>query len=195
MRILKLITLTIILISLISCASPLDNSNNQPKVDTNPYNINSIHLSLGVPFDSDTTDDYLIVRSQYVLSYNKDLNIPNWVSWELHSDWFGDVDRYTGNFITDTTLPIAFYRVTHSDYTNSGYDRGHLVRSEERTKTIEDNKSTFILTNIIPQTPDLNRGVWLNLEYYCEDLCKKYNKLLYVIAMVSIEQRILLVIK
>lgn len=70
----------------------------------------------------------------------------------------------------------------HSDYTNSGYDRGHLVRSEERTKTIEDNKSTFILTNIIPQTPDLNRGVWLNLEYYCEDLCKKDNKLLYVIA-------------
>lgn len=182
MRIIKLTTLTVLLITMISCASPVDSSNNPTDNNTNPYNIQSTHVSLGVPFDTDTTDDYLIVRSQYVLSYNKVLNIPNWVSWELNSDWFGDVDRYSGNFITDTTLPIGFYRVKHSDYTNSGYDRGHLVRSEERTKTIEDNKSTFILTNIIPQTPDLNRGVWLNLEYYCEDLCKKDNKLLYVIA-------------
>lgn len=182
MRIIKLTTLTVLLITMISCASPVDSSINPPDNNTNPYNIQSTHVSLGVPFDADTTDDYLIVRSQYVLSYNKVLNIPNWVSWELNSDWFGDVDRYSGNFITDTTLPIGFYRVKHSDYTNSGYDRGHLVRSEERTKTIEDNKSTFILTNIIPQTPDLNRGVWLNLEYHCEDLCNKDNKLLYVIA-------------
>ncbi len=182
MRIIKLTTLTVLLITMISCASPVDSSNNPPDNNTNPYNILSTHVSLGVPFDADSTDDYLIVRNQYVLSYNKVLNIPNWVSWELNSDWFGDVDRYSGNFITDTTLPIGFYRVKHSDHTNSGYDRGHLVRSEERTKTIEDNKSTFILTNIIPQTPDLNRGVWLNLEYYCEDLCKKDNKLLYVIA-------------
>lgn len=182
MRIIKLTTLTVLLITMISCASPVDSSNNPPDSNTNPYNILSTHVSLGVPFDADSTDDYLIVRNQYVLSYNKVLNIPNWVSWELNSDWFGDVDRYSGNFITDTTLPIGFYRVKHSDYTNSGYDRGHLVRSEERTNTIEDNKSTFILTNIIPQTPDLNRGVWLNLEYYCEDLCKKDNKLLYVIA-------------
>lgn len=182
MRIIKLTTLTVLLITMISCASPVDSSNNPPDNNTNPYNILSTHVSLGVPFDADSTDDYLIVRNQYVLSYNKVLNIPNWVSWELNSDWFGDVDRYSGNFITDTTLPIGFYRVKHSDHTNSGYDRGHLVRSEERTKTIEDNKSTFILTNLIPQTPDLNRGVWLNLEYYCEDLCKKDNKLLYVIA-------------
>jgi len=72
--------------------------------------------------------------------------------------------------------------VNHDDYTNSGYDRGHIVRSEERTATPEDNKSTFYLTNVIPQTPDLNRGVWLNFEYYCEHLCKKENKTLYVYA-------------
>lgn len=149
----------------------------------NPYTwIQSVHTTLGVPFDQDTTDDYIIVRPQYVLSYNGIKGAANWVAWQLNKDWYGDVPRYDGSFITDTTLPEGMYRVKHSDYTNGGYDRGHMVRSEERTKTVEDNKSTFLLTNIMPQTPDLNQGVWLNLEYHCEDLCKKFNRDLYVYA-------------
>jgi endonuclease G len=149
----------------------------------NPYNwVHSVHTSLGVPFDQDTTDDYIIIRPQYVLSYNYIKGVPNWVAWQLNKEWYGDIPRYNGNFITDTTLPKGMYRVKHSDYTNSGYDRGHMVRSEERTRTFEDNISTFILTNIMPQTPDLNRGVWLDFEYYCEDLCKEFDKDLYIYA-------------
>jgi endonuclease G len=144
--------------------------------------ISNVNITLGVPADKDSTDDYIIIRSQYVLSYNPNRNVANWVSWNLNSSWYGDVPRYSGNFITDTSLPDSFNKVKHSDYTNSGYDRGHMVRSEERTKTVEDNKSTFLLTNILPQRPDLNRGVWLNLENYCEELCKKENKELFVIA-------------
>lgn len=159
---------------LVSCSSPTSSEN---KTD----NVN-INVALGIPTDSDTTDDYLIFRSQYVLSYNKNRNVANWVSWELNKDWFGDVSRYSGNFITDTTLPAGYYRVKHSDYTNSGFDRGHLVMSEERTKTVEDNKATFILTNILPQTPDLNRGVWLNFENYCNSLALDDNKELFIIA-------------
>lgn len=142
----------------------------------------SIHVNMGVPFDKDTSNDYIIVRPQYVLSYNKNTGEPNWVSWELNADWYGDVDRYSGNFITDVSLPSGMTQIKHADYTNSGYDRGHMVRSEERTATVEDNKSTFLLTNIIPQMPDLNRGVWLDFEYFCEDLCKKQNKELFVIS-------------
>lgn len=142
--------------------------------------VNSIHTSLGVPFDADTTNDYIIVRPQYVLSYNAQKGVPNWVAWQMNASWFGDVPRYTGNFITDTSLPSGMYRVKHSDYTNSGYDRGHMVRSEERTKTVEDNKSTFILTSILPQQPDLNQGVWLDFEYHLEKMCKEQSVDLYV---------------
>ena len=154
--------------SLPSVANP--NPNDTTKTDTstvvNPYKwVQSVHISLGVPFDKDTSDDYIIVRDQYVLSYNKKNGEPNWVAWELNADWYGDVTRYSGNFITDVSLPSGFYQVKHSDYTNGGYDRGHMVRSEERTRTVEDNKSTFLLTNIIPQRPDLNQGVWLDFEY------------------------------
>ena len=147
-----------------------------------PLPYNSVHLTLGLPVDSDSTDDYILVRYQYALSYNKNLNVANWVSWELNADWYGDVPRHSGNFLQDPLLPDGYYRVRHADYTNSGFDRGHMVRSEERTATEEDNRSTFYMTNILPQTPDLNQGVWLNLEYHLEDLCKKENKELFVIA-------------
>lgn len=162
-------------------------SSTKQKVDIgdqtpNTIEVENINVALGIPEDNNQEDDYLIIRPQYVLSYNPNKNVANWVSWNLDSSWYGNVPRYSGNFITDTSLPDSFYKVKHSDYTNSGYDRGHMVRSEERTKTVEDNKSTFLLTNILPQRPDLNRGVWLNLESYCEDLCKKENKELFVIA-------------
>jgi endonuclease G len=146
------------------------------------YPYDSVHLMLGLPTDDDPTDDYIIVRHQYTLSYNKNLNVSNWVAWQLNKNWFGSVKRYRGNFLVDTLLPPDFYRVTHNDYTRSGFDRGHMVRSEERTDTEENNISTFYLTNILPQTPDLNQGVWFNLEKHLENLCKQQNKELYIIA-------------
>jgi len=125
---------------------------------------------------------YIIERSQYVISYSAELNSARWVSWYVDKNCYGTVKRYIGNFITDTNLPIEFYKVKHSDYTNSGYDRGHLVRSKERTQTDEDNKATFYLTNIIPQYPDLNRKIWLQLEDYCKDLCINESKQLFIIS-------------
>lgn len=153
-------------------------SQNLPQSHVN----SSIHVALGVPKDADESDDNIINRAQYVLSYNYSRNVPNWVSWELNKKWYGKAIRYKGRFITDKTLPSDFYRVNHSDYTGSGYDRGHMVRSEERSKNAKDNKSTFYLTNIIPQKEDLNRGVWLDFEMFCEKLCKEENKELFVIA-------------
>ena len=140
------------------------------------------HVELGIPKDGDSSDDYLIKRAQYVLSYNKNLNAANWVSWNLSEDWFGKVKRYSKQFITDTSLPEDFETVKHKDYTKTGYDRGHMVRSEERTDSKINNKATFILSNVLPQRADLNRGVWLRLERYCQKLCQKSQKELYVIS-------------
>jgi len=183
-RIIKTTMKKYFLLILVLVFSSCDNNavSNNTKTDSDTITAPSIHLDLGIPKDFDSSDDYLIIRPQYCLSYNFKLGVPNWVSWEMNSDWFGDVPRYGGNFVTDNSLPSTFSKIKHTDYTNSGFDRGHQVRSEERTKTDEDNKSTFLMTNIIPQTPDLNRGVWLNLEYYLEKLCKEENKQIFVIA-------------
>lgn len=171
-----------LLIVLASCGETTPSG---PVIDPNEVYVpanRSIHLEVNQPVDADSTDDYLIVRRQYALSYNKNKNEANWVSWELNEDWYGEADRYSGAFITDTSLPAGFTRIKHSDYTNSGYDRGHLVRSEERTIDDADNKSTFLLTNILPQRPDLNQGVWYDMEQWCETMCKDSTKELFVIA-------------
>ena len=57
----------------------------------------SVHVSLGNPTaakaDTADGDNYLIMRKQYALSYNRSLGHANWVSWELSADWLGDADR------------------------------------------------------------------------------------------------------
>jgi len=142
----------------------------------------SVHLAMGTPKDGNEADDYLMIKPQYALSYNKDKNIPNWVSWNLDASYFGDAPRLKGKFLVDDTLPDGFYRVRHDDYTGSGYDRGHMVRSEERTRTAEDNKATFLLTNILPQYHDLNAGPWLRLEEYAQELSQRDKRELYLMA-------------
>jgi len=143
--------------------------------------INNINVSAGIPVKQNDSNYFIIDRSQYVVSVSKELSVPNWAAYYLCNDDFGKTKRYSKNFITDTTLPVGYYRVKHSDYTNSGYDRGHLVRSDDRTKSDTDNIATFYLTNIIPQTPDLNRLVWLQFENYLQQLCKKDKKHLYIV--------------
>jgi endonuclease G len=142
----------------------------------------NLHLKLGIPTDKDTTDDYILLKPEYIISYNYRYNSANWAAWNLNSSWIGKTDRYSGKFITDTTLPEDFLKIKHDNYTNSGYDRGHIVRSHDRSSSEESNKSTFLMTNIIPQTPDLNRGVWLDFERFCDELALKKNKELYIYA-------------
>lgn len=142
----------------------------------------SVHLELGTPVDGEPADDHLMIKPQYALSYNKERNGANWVSWRLEAGDFGPAPRHKGKFIADDTLPEGFYRVVHDDYTGSGFDRGHMVRSEERTRTPEENKTTFLMTNILPQTHDANAGPWLRLEEYAQDLAQKQKRTLHVVA-------------
>ena len=142
----------------------------------------SPHTKIQLPIDSDTTNDFIIERPQYVISYNLSLNVANWASWELDSSSYGSIQRFEDGFLTETKLPKKAKRVSSSSYNYSGFDRGHLVRSEERTASVKDNRATFYMSNIVPQTPDLNRGVWYDFEKWCEKMCKDSSKVLYVIA-------------
>jgi DNA/RNA endonuclease G (NUC1) len=134
------------------------------------YIITSYQMVLGNPSGAGTSSsNYLIQRPQYALGYVSSTGIPRWVSWSLTSGDQG-TGRYDGNFITDTSLPAGMKRVTHSDYTNSGYDRGHMCPNADRNITLDHAKQTFILTNIQPQTPDNNQGIWASFETYCRNL-------------------------
>jgi len=134
----------------------------------------------GAVHDPSQPTNYLIERPQYVLSYNRDHGIPNWVSWQITQRDLGDTKR-SNTFVPDTTLPAGWYRVTLDDYTGSGYDRGHMCPSADRTATAKDNQATFVLTNIVPQAPDNNRNTWEHLESFSRQLVSK-GHVLYIIA-------------
>lgn len=141
----------------------------------------STHIELGLPTDSDSSDDFIIKREQYTLSYNKNLNVANWVAWNENAGWYGKEPR-CNCFTSDPLLPRSFTKITTRDYTGSIYDRGHILGSEARTKNAKDNKSTFYMSNVFPQHKELNRGAWLGLEMFQDSLCTKANKELYIIA-------------
>ncbi|KYC35269.1 nuclease [Scytonema hofmannii PCC 7110] len=136
------------------------------------------HLAFGNPSNASKADpnNYLIEKPQYILSYNRDKGIPNWVSWELNQSWLGEAPR-SNNFRPDDTLPEGWYRVTPNDYTRSGFDKGHMVPSADRSNNPENNAATFFMTNIIPQAPDNNQGYWARLEDYERTLANQGNEL------------------
>jgi endonuclease G, mitochondrial len=153
-----------------------------------PHNLDNdygnANIKLGNPSKATTDvanfDNYLMLKSEYALSYSKSRNLANWASWQLNKSWMGDAKRQN-NFRPDPDLPNEWFRVSTRDYTGTGFDRGHLVNSEDRGQSVEVNSSTFLMTNIIPQAPDNNQGVWVQLEEYSRDLAKQ-GKELYIIA-------------
>ena len=151
-----------------------------------PVDLGIHNLALGNPSNAQTLasmeDNYLIEIPQYSLSYSRSRGIPNWVSWYLNEDWMGEVDRQN-DFRANQTLPANWYWVEGGDYdySDNGFSRGHNCPSADRTVTVADNSATFLMTNIIPQAPDHNEELWVDLENYCRSLVRNQNRELYII--------------
>lgn len=148
---------------------------------------NSPHLLLGNPSNAtisvSNADNYLMLKPQYALSYSRRKKLPNWVSWQLQASNLAapGTSHRQNNFRVDPDLPSDWSATRPQDYTGSGFDRGHLANSEDRSSNSIDNSATFLMTNMIPQAPDNNRGVWVELENYCRKLVRE-GKELYIIA-------------
>ncbi|HVE69777.1 MAG TPA: DNA/RNA non-specific endonuclease [Thermoanaerobaculia bacterium] len=144
-----------------------------------------VHLTMGNPSDAvasvSVPDNFLMEKPELTISYNRDRGTPNWVSWHLADEWVGTLERFD-TFRPDPQVPADWYRVTHLDYTASGFDRGHMVPNADRDKETSApiNQATFLMTNMIPQTPDNNQGPWANMENYLRTLLPANE--LYVVA-------------
>ena len=124
--------------------------------------------------DASNTTNYLMRKAEYVLSYNASTASPNWVSWHLNASWIGDSDRQD-DFRSDTSLPAGWFRVAPKDYTKTGFDKGHMCNSKDRTASTNANSTTFLMTNMIPQSPRNNEQTWKNLEDFCRKLALSSN--------------------
>lgn len=104
----------------------------------------------------------LLKRRGYYVGYDESRRNPAWVAYSVTTH-HSESGKRPSRFTTDTDTKT---RVTHDDYTGSGYDRGHMAPNYGIGVTYgyEAQKETFLMSNIIPQTPALNRGIWKDLE-------------------------------
>jgi endonuclease G len=132
-----------------------------------------VYLALGNPSNADQRqpDNYLLVNRYYAVSYNRSRGTPNWAAWRISKMELGNIPRPEPDpFRPDDRLPAGWNRITTSDYTRSGFDRGHICPSADRSASAEGMSETFLMTNIVPQTGDLNRGPWQKFEGYLRTL-------------------------
>lgn len=140
------------------------------------------NTEFGVPTDGDPSNDVIISRKEYTISYNPQHAGPNWVSWDLDSTHLGATDR-CNCFTADTALTrMGIKAYTTLDFISGGqYDRGHMEPSADQSTTDTENATTFFLANVLPQRHDLNAGPWEKLEIALRDSARAGREA-YVIA-------------
>lgn len=122
--------------------------------------------------------EQFIEKTSYIVSYNKDTKLPNWVAWHLmaeHAD--GEINRF-GGYWEDEDVPKP--RATKEDYKGSGWSHGHMCPAGDNKWDSIAMKETFLLTNICPQHSNLNSGLWNKIEQDCRKWAKRYGNIYIV---------------
>lgn len=132
-------------------------------VQANPLPIETCKASYPYGMPSIKDNCRLIGRTAYVVSYDTVAKIPSWVSYVLTPDHsIGKIKR-SNAFEPDFSLSPET-RATNEDYEGSGYDKGHNSPDDDNNWSVQTERESFILSNMTPQCPDLNRGIWKVLE-------------------------------
>jgi endonuclease G len=104
-----------------------------------------------------------ICRTAYLLAHDPVAKIPAWVAWTLRPDRAIGCAPRVNAFATDQSIPNG-QRATPQDYAGSGYDQGHLASNADMSWDVNVAKESFLMSNMSPQLPSVNRGSWKNLE-------------------------------
>ena len=129
---------------------------------------------LEIPASTRRRDEIRLQRTAFTLSYNDFYKTPNWVAWELTREETEGTESRKSKFEPDPDLPEP--RVEHSDYTNSGYDRGHMAPAADMKWSGKAMEESFYMSNICPQNRKLNRDDWGDLEEKCRVWAEKYGR-------------------
>lgn len=108
--------------------------------------------------------EHVIDKGYYVISYNYNYKIPNFVAYHLSKADLTSTFKRNGRWKAETAIPVE-YRATSSDYSRSGYDKGHLCPSADMARSLDSMQATFVYSNCAPQVGrGFNRDIWEKLE-------------------------------
>lgn len=144
-------------------------------------------IELCMPAPLKTTPEIILRKKSYVVSYNQDTRMPNWVAWQLtaeHTD--GELKRMN-NFHEEENCPRP--RATLQDYKGSGWSRGHMCPAGDNKWSRDAMYDSFSLVNVCPQDSKLNSGVWNSLEMDCRQWARQYGEVYIVCGPVLMKRQ------
>ncbi len=121
---------------------------------------NNEHIFFGYPGH----EKIILQRRGYVLGYNPEKKIADWVSYHFTDAYCVKNIGRTEDFRPDPDLPPE-QRAELEDYKGKGYDRGHLAPAADMARDEKTMSESFLLSNMTPQVGiGFNRGIWKKLE-------------------------------
>lgn len=129
--------------------------------------------------------DTIICHTGYSLLYNETHEQANWVAYQLTKEELVKIADRTDKFIPDPKVKTG--TADNLDYKGSGYDRGHLAPAGDMSWSTSSMAESFYFSNMSPQKPGFNRGIWKNLEEQVREWAEEYNCLYIVTGPVLTE--------
>ena len=122
------------------------------------------------PIRPDESDSLIrLQKSRFLVYYNINRNCPALVVWTLLKSDLGHHRRPTGqSFLIDPECPRP--RAKSSDYTRTGFQRGHMCPSADRSSSVQLMRATFVMSNVAPMCPDLNMQGFAQAEEHSRSL-------------------------
>ncbi|MBQ3657781.1 MAG: DNA/RNA non-specific endonuclease [Bacteroidales bacterium] len=144
-------------------------------------------IDFDIPLLLKNVPEQILYRKNYIVSYNKETKIPNWVAWRLkkkHLD--GQIKRPGNAWHEDLAVPKP--RATNNDYRNSGWSRGHLCPAGDNKWDSVAMYESFLFTNCCPQNAKLNSGDWNEIEMLCRRWTMKFDSVDIVCGPILFQQ-------
>ncbi|HTN19757.1 MAG TPA: DNA/RNA non-specific endonuclease [Pelobium sp.] len=123
-------------------------------------------------------NEYIIDHTGYSLVFNEKYKQAKWVAYELTASETEKVAERSNAFKPDSTIPKLTNQAR--DYTGSGYDRGHLAPAADQSWSLQAMQESFYYSNMSPQLPGFNRGIWKNLEEQVRQWARD-NEVIYIV--------------
>ena len=144
-------------------------------------------LNIDIPLPLKGVSEQILYRKNYIVSYNKDYKIPNWVAWHLTAEQTdGDIKRPGNAWHEDTDVPMP--RATREDYRGTSWTHGHMCPAGDNKWDSEAMYETFLLTNCCPQHGKLNSGVWNEIERSCRRWAERFGDVYIICGPILLRQ-------
>lgn len=125
-----------------------------------------------------SSGESIITHTAYSLVYSEPHEQAKWVAYQLTNSETNNMVKRSNKFISDPMVKTG--TAGNKDYAGSGYDKGHLAPAADMGWSSKTMAESFYYSNMSPQEPGFNRGVWKRLEELVREWANE-NQAIYIV--------------